>query len=312
MAATGGGAIHRTMDGQDWLLLVGLSVLWGGSFFFAGVALRELPPLTIAFARVALAALTLLVVLRVMGLRLPREPGMWRDFLIMGALNNAIPFSLIFWGQSQTSSGLASVLNATTPFFTLLLAHLLTADEKMRANGLAGILIGICGVAVMIGPAALEGLGGSALGQLAVLGGALSYACAGIFGRRFSGRPLVVVAAGQVIGSSLLMAPIAGLAERPWLLPLPGAATLLALVALAVVSTAFAYVIYFRLLARAGATNLLLVTLLIPVSANLLGVLVLGERIGLTQAAGMALIAAGLLCIDGRLLRWRRAVPSGS
>lgn len=293
-------APHPVMSPVAWLLLVTLSVLWGGSFFFTEVALDALPPFTVVLARVGLAAIALNLLVRAAGLRLPGSPGAWGAFLIMGGLNNLIPFSLIVWGQTQIASGLAAILNATTPLFTVLLAHRLTRDERLSPGRLAGVLLGLAGVVVLIGPGALAGLDAMLAAQLACLGAALSYAFAGIFGRRFHGQPALVTATGQVSVSAVLILPLALLAERPWTLALPGPEIGAALAGLALLSTALAYVIYFRILAMAGATNLLLVTFLIPVSALVLGVSVLGEPLTIGQLAGMALIGLGLAAIDGR------------
>ena len=302
------GTIERRMGAGGWALLGLLSVLWGGSFFFTEVALGDLGPLTLVFGRVAIGAGALWLLAAATGQRLPREPRLWLAFLVMGGLNNLIPFALIAWGQTQIGSGLASILNATTPVFTVVLAHFLTRDERMTPGGLIGVLAGLAGVAVMIGPAALAGAGAGLVAQVAVLGGAFSYGLAGIWGRRFAraGVPPLVTAAGQVTASTAMLAPLALVVERPWELPMPGLEVWAALAGIGLLSTALAYVIYFRILARAGATNLLLVTLLIPVSAILLGVLVLGERLEAGQAAGMALIALGLAAIDGRPLAWLR------
>ncbi|CBS87682.1 Putative permease of the drug/metabolite transporter superfamily [Azospirillum lipoferum 4B] len=287
----------------DWSLLAFLSILWGGSFFFVGIAVRELPPLTIVAMRVALAALALGALLRLLGSPMPSDRQTWAAFFGMGTLNNLIPFCLIVWGQTQIASGLASVLNATTPLFGVVVAHVLTQDERMTGNRLAGVLIGFAGVAAMIGPAALGGLGDRLLPQVAVLGAALSYAFAGIFGRRFKGMGIspMVTATGQVAASALMLVPVALLVDRPWSLPLPTPAAWSAVAGLALLSTALAYVIFFRVLASAGATNLMLVTFLIPVSAILLGSLFLNERLAVRHGIGMALIAAGLAAIDGRL-----------
>jgi drug/metabolite transporter (DMT)-like permease len=291
------------MGPGEWALLITLSLLWGGSFFFAEVALEALPPLTVVLARVALGALALLAVVHAAGLRLPRELALWRAFFVMGALNNLIPFSLIVWGQTAITGGLAAILNATTPLFTVLLAHWLTRDERMTPAKLAGVAAGFLGVAVMIGPEAFGDLGLAVLAQFAVLAAALSYAFAGIYGRRFRDTPPLVTAAGQVTASTLLLCPLALAVDRPWTLAMPGPAVLGALLGLGLLSTAAAYVIYFRILARSGATNLLLVTFLIPVSAILLGASVLGERLSAPQLAGMGLIILGLAAIDGRILR---------
>jgi len=295
--------INIRMGALEWALLVILSILWGGSFFFVGVAVKALPPLTLVVLRVGLAALALQLVLRARGLGMPRDGRSWAAFFGMGLLNNMIPFSLIVWGQAQIASGLASILNATTPLFTLVVAHLLTRDERLSGGKLAGILCGLAGVAVIIGPESLHGLGGDLLPQLAVLGAALSYACAGVFGRRFArmGIAPLQTAAGQVSASTILLLPLALLVDRPWQLAVPGLPVWGAVLGLALVSTALAYILYFRLLASAGATNLLLVTFLIPVSAILLGTVFLGERLAAGDFAGMALIGLGLLVIDGRL-----------
>lgn len=299
------------MGRVEWLLLVTLSILWGGSFFFSKVALDELPPLTIVLARVVVAACALHIVLLARGLRMPRPSRRWGAYLAMGALNNAIPFSLIFWGQTQIASGLASILNATTPLFTVLLAHLLTREERISPARATGVLLGMAGVAVMIGAEALQGLSLHVVGELAVVGAAISYALASLYGRRLRGEPPLISATGQLTGSALIMLPLALLVDQPWSLPAPGLVTAGALVSLALLSTALAYVIYFRILAVAGATNLTLVTFLIPVSALLLGTLILDERLDLRHIAGMALIASGLLAMDGRpLATLRRLLPS--
>ncbi len=287
------------MGAQAWLLIVALSVVWGGSFFFVEVALRDLPPLTVVLGRVGLAAVVLLFVIRATGQRLPRGLGLWLAFLVMGALNNAIPFSLIVWGQVHIDSGVASILNATTPLFTVLLAHAVTADEKMTAGRMAGVLLGLAGVAVLIGPEALGGLGAAGLAQIAILGAAASYACASLYGRRFRHLAPVIPAAGMLCASTMLVLPLALMVERPWSL-MPGANAAAAVVGLAVLSTALAYYLYFRILTLAGSTNLMLVTFLVPVSAILLGTAFLGERLGWNALAGLALIFAGLAAVDGR------------
>ena len=299
----------QPMSLRDWTLLLTLSLVWGGSYFFNEVALRELPPFTLVIARVAIAALVLLAVCRACRVRLPSAPGIWGAFVIMGVLNNVLPFSLIVWGQTQIASGVASILNATTPLFAVLAAHVLIGNERLTPARLAGVLAGIAGVAVMIGAEAVRELGAMVLAQLACVAGALSYALGGIFGRRFHrlGVAPLATATGQVVVSSVLMLPLMLLVDRPWTLPAPGLATIGALLGVAVISTAFAYVIYFRILASAGATNLLLVTFLIPVSAILLGIGVLGEVLAPRHVAGMVLIALGLAAIDGRAWRYARS-----
>ena len=292
------------MTASDWALLAVLSIVWGGSFLFNGVAVRELPPLTIVALRVATAAMALLLVLRLTGVELPRNRQAWAAFLGMSILNNVIPFTLIVWGQSHIASGLASILNATTPLFTVIVAHYLTTDERLTGQKFAGVIVGFVGVAVMIGAAAFVSLDAGILAQLAVLGAALSYGFSGVFGRRFKtmGIPPLATTAGQVIASSAILLPTALIVDRPWTLAMPSTGAILSLAALGLVSTAFAYVIFFRLLARAGATNVGLVTFLIPVSAILLGVLILGETLAARHIVGMALIGGGLILIDGRVM----------
>ena len=305
---------HARMSLIDWCLLLFLSLLWGASFFYVAIALKELPPFTIVLLRVAIAALTLHFVLRVAGIPFPRDGKSWGAFFGMGLLNNAIPFSLIVWGQTHVASGLASILNATTPFFTVIVAHVLTADERLSRNRLVGVLIGLMGVVVLIGPQALSGLGKDVAGQLAIVGAAISYAFAGVFGRRFRrmGIPPMATATGQVTASSLLLLPIALLVDRPWHLAMPGAEVWLAILGTALLSTALAYIVYFRLLASAGAVNLLLVTFLIPPSAIALGAYLLGEHLEASDFAGMALIGLGLAAIDGRLWSLLRQSRTGT
>ena len=296
---------QRSMNPTEWSLLLLLSVIWGGSFFFTGVAVKELPPFTIVAARVGLAALALLIGLRLAGISMPRAPEIWLAFFGMGLLNNMIPFSLIVWGQGTIASGLASILNATTPLFGVVVAHLLTRDEKMTGGRLAGTIIGFAGVALMIGPSALSGIGSHFVAELAILGAALSYSFAGVYGRRFKAMGInpIVTATGQISASAMLMIPLALVIEQPWTLAAPGLPTMAALVAIALISTALAYILFFRILASAGATNIMLVTFLIPVSAILLGWLFLDEVLAPQHFVGMATIVAGLVLIDGRLPR---------
>ncbi|CAI8699832.1 DMT family transporter [Pseudomonas donghuensis] len=300
--------MNKVMSLREWGLLIALSILWGGSFFFNGIAVKELPPFTLVMLRVGLAALVLLALVRLLGLYMPREWRIWRAFLAMGLLNNLLPFCLIVWGQARIGSGLASILNATTPLFAVIVAHLLTEDENISVNKLAGVALGFVGVAIMIGSAAWSGLDGNLWAQLAVLAAALSYAVAGVYGRRFKvmGVAPLITATGQISASAILLVPLALLIDLPWTLAAPSLTTWAAVAGLVLLSTALAYVVFFRILATAGATNLMLVTFLIPLSAIVLGVLVLGERLETRHFIGMGLIALGLAAIDGRLLKWRR------
>lgn len=298
--------IRSRMNAGDWGLLVFLSLLWGGSFFFNQVAVADLPVLTVVAGRVLLAAVALWAVVFMLGVPVPRSRAVLAAFLGMGVLNNAVPFTLIVWGQAQIGSGVAAILNAATPLFAVFVAGRLTTDEPLTVPRLAGAAIGFAGVAVMVG--ASPG-GGALAAQLACLVASLSYAFGGVWGRRFRllGVPPLVTAAGQVTASSLMLVPLALAFDRPWALPVPSAEAAASLAGVALLSTALAYVVYFRLLVRAGATNLLLVTLLIPVTALLLGVGLLDEVILPRHVAGVALIAAGLGVIDGRPLARLRA-----
>lgn len=300
---------RTSMTPTEWAMLLALSLLWGGSFFFNGVAVRELPPLTIVFSRVGLAAATLHLLMAVSGRRLPGGRAAWLAFAGMGILNNVIPFTLIVWGQGQIASGVASIINATTPLFTVLVAHGFTADEKLTPMRVAGVAAGFAGVAVMLG-AGQAGADAPVAAYAACLGAAFSYALSSVFGRRFRvlGIQPMSVATGQLTVSTLILAPMMLIADRPWTLPLPGADTLAALVGLATVSTAFAYLLFFRILSGAGATAISLVTFLIPPSAILLGIAFLGEVLLPRHIAGLALIGLGLALVDGRLMK-RRARP---
>lgn len=299
------------MSALAWSLLLLLSVLWGGSFFFVGVAVGALPPLTIVACRVGLAAAVLWAALPALGVAAPRGARAWAAIAVMAVLNNAVPFSLIVWSQQTLPSGLAAILNATTPLWGVLVAHLATREERATPARLGGVLLGFLGVTVMSGVDVLRGSTVALPATCAMLLATLSYACAGVYGRRLgrAGVAPVQAALGQLTVASAIMIPLALAIESPWQSGVPAAPVLGALAGLAVLCTAVAYVLYFRILALAGAVNLLLVTFLVPVSAILLGTLVLGERLGAQHLAGMALIGAGLALIDGRLLT-RRAGPA--
>jgi drug/metabolite transporter (DMT)-like permease len=294
--------IDQRMDGRSWAGIAVLGAVWGSSFFFFEVALETLGPVTVAFARVAIAALVLFGLLRIARLALPTDWRSWRALAVMGILNNAIPFTLIAWAQVAIEGGLASILNATTPIFSVVLAVFVARQEALTANRLAGVLLGFGGVVVLIGPGALSSLGVSVFSQSLVLLGALSYASAAIYARRhLVAHPPLVTSFAQVATAAAVLLPLAFAIERPWEAS-PTIATWGALLAIGTLGTAFAYPLYFFLLRRTGATNLMLVTLINPVTALLLGIVVLGETPGWTAFAGMALIFAGLATIDGRLV----------
>lgn len=294
-------AQHR-ISPLTWALLILLGMIWGGSFFFARVAVEHVPPMTLVLLRVSLAALALHLYLRARHNLYRVLLQRWRAFLLLGMLNNAIPFTLIFMGQTQIGAGLASILNATTPLWTVIIANRLTHDEKMTVQKIVGCLLGLVGTLVLIGPSALTGFGAPVWAQLAIIGASISYGFAAIYARTLQTMSPVVTATGQLTASSLIMLPLVLLIDRPWTLPFPPLDVVLAVLLLAVLSTSLAYILYFRIIRSAGATNGSLVTLLVPPSAILLGVLFLGERMDLDSTLGLLLIAAGLVTIDGRLL----------
>lgn len=292
----------------DWLLLLALSVLWGGSFFFVAIAVRELPPLTLVLARVALAAALLAPLARLRGLPLPRGLAAWRPYAVLAVFNNVLPFCLIVYGQTVIASGLAAVLNATTPLFALLVMRIF-AGEPLTSAKLGGVLLGVAGVAILMGPDALSASAAATIGMLCVLGAALSYGISTLWMRRLKGTPPLVTASAQLVCSAVLLLPAAGIVDGFWSLPAPGWRSVAAVLGLAALSTALAYIVFFRINATAGPANVMLVTLLIPVSAAALGTLVLGERLAPHQIAGALVIASALVLIDGRLvarLRGRR------
>ena len=289
------------IDARDWSLLGVLSVLWGGSFFFNGVVLRELPPLTVVLLRVALAAIILLPLLWLYRIRFPKGFSGWAPFVAIGLFNNVLPFSLIVAGQTYIPSGLASILNATTPLFTVVVMAV-AGEEKLHARRIAGVVAGLIGVVVLHG-GGFEGFGGGqGIGVLLCLAGAFSYGLAALVARRLlSNSPPLGTATFQLLASTAMMVVVAGLVERPWQLPMPSASTWSAVIGLAALSTALAYIVFFQILRRSGATNVMLVTLLIPVTTILLGYLVLGEQISLREIFGALVIGSALLLTDGRV-----------
>ena len=301
------------MTGFEWMLLVLLSVVWGGSFFFNGIALREFPTLSIVTARVGLAALALLFLMKMLGQGIQLNRQILKAFFGMSFLNNVVPFSLIVWGQQHIASGVASILNATTPLFTMLVAHWFTTDEKINPRRLLGVLTGMGGVGLMMGLDSMESSGFHLLGQSAILLAAFSYGLAGVYGKRFAQLeiPPLATATGQLCASSMILIPLTLWIDQPWNMAIPSIEGMGSLLGIALLSTALAYVIYFRLLKTAGATNLLLVTLLIPVSAIILGVFLLDESLEPQHLSGMAVISLGLLIMDGRLLQFfRKTFPA--
>lgn len=298
-------AAAPAMSGAEWTMLLALSVIWGASFFFMKVAVQEVSFLVVVASRIALGALFLWGVVLVRRITVPRDPKLWRAYAILGVTNNLIPFGLIAFGQTALPSGVAAILNASTPLWTVLLAHVATADERLTAPRLTGVLIGIAGVATIVGPQALHGAAGALLPSLAIVCAAVSYAGSAIFARRFKGQPPLITSAAQLSVSALVSVPALLLIEGLPATPSPH--VLGALAGVGVLSTGIAFLLFFRILAGAGATNAVLVTFLVPVSAILLGALFLGEVLEPRDFVGMAAIALGLAAIDGRPLRRIRA-----
>jgi drug/metabolite transporter (DMT)-like permease len=299
------GMINQEMTAREWGILLILAVIWGGAFLFIGVAVRHVDPLTYVWLRLTIAAGAMWLFLKWKGqsLGLPRE--VWGSILLLALLNNALPFALFGWGQTHIASGLASILNATTPIWGVLVAHVFTKDERMSPRKIVGVALGFGGVALMIGPSLLANVGSDALAQLACIAASLCYAIAAVWARRFRrmGLSPMSVTTGQLSAGALMMMPMAMLVDQPWTQPLPPFTAWAAIAALAIFCTAFGYVLYFRLIDTAGATNALLVTLLVPPFAILFGSLFLAEMLAPHDFAGLALIALGLAAIDGRLLR---------
>ena len=299
------------MNRADWAILLILALIWGGAFFFIGVAVRHVAPLTYVWLRLTIAAAGMLAYMAFKRepLGLPRS--VWGAIILLSLLNNVIPFVLFGWSQQHIASGLASILNATTPIWGVIVAHFLTRDERLTPLRSGGVLLGFGGVAMMIGPSLLTNLGGAGLPQLACITASLSYAVAAVWARRFRriGVSPLSVTTGQLSVGAVIMLPLALIVDQPWTAPLPPLTAWGAIAALALLCTAFGYVLYFRLIDRAGATNALLVTLLVPPTAILLGGLFLGEQLAARDFLGLALIALGLAAIDGRLFSALRRRP---
>lgn len=296
--------IRSQMNRSDWLILVTLAVVWGGAFLFIGVAVRHVQPLTYVWLRLTIAAFGMWAFVMFKGGKVGLPPQVWGSMLVLALLNNAIPFALFGWGQTHIASGLASILNATTPIWGVVVAHFLTHDERMNPRKTVGVLLGFGGVATMIGPSLLSSIGSAALAQLACVTAALLYALAAVWARRFRrmGISPIDVTTGQLTAGALIMFPVSMIVDRPWNHALPTLGAWGAIAALGLLCSAFAYVLYFRLIDHAGATNALLVTLLVPPVAIVLGALFLGETLAPQDFIGLALIGLGLAAIDGRLL----------
>ena len=309
------------MTPREWGLLILLSFIWGGAFFLAAFSLREVNFYALTFLRVFIAALTLGLLALFLRASFPKGAGEWSRLALLSLFSTAMPFTLLYWAQTHIASGLAAILNAMTPIFTILIAHIFTQDERMDARRFMGVLAGIAGVAVIVGPSAIGHVGSNAWAEAAVLGAGCCYAIAGVYGRRFKGQSPVTLSFAQMVFASAVLLPVMLMSGPVLHVEAPSLTVIAAVIALGALSTGLAFVMFFRILASAGATNAALVTLLVPVSAILLGVMILGESITWRQFAGLALIVFGLIINDGRLLQFLRerltrldggAVVSGS
>jgi len=295
------------MNARDWLRLLVLSLVWGATFLFVSLALRGTPGFTLVFLRVALAAAGFWVFIVASGRRMPRDRRLWGQFLVSGLITNAIPFSLIAWEQTQVEGGIAAVMNAMTPCFVVLLAHFLTKDEKATVQKAVGVLVGFLGAYVLLSPEIDGAVSMRGLGMIAGLTASVAHAAAGIYGKRFVGLSPLVAATGMLTGASLWLLPVSLIVDRPWETVQPSLVAAGAVGALGL-GTVIAYLLYYRILRSAGATNLMLATLLGPVWATILGAVVIGEAVYATSIAGMIIIVVGLSIMDGRVLRWLRGV----
>lgn len=296
---------QKTISGRAWGELFLLGTIWGASFVSIRIALDEVGPLTSVAHRTFWAMLVLWAVVIIMRLPIPRDRRIWIGFFGMGLLNNVIPFALMAWGQMHIPSGLTSILNATTAIFGVLVAALFFADERLTFRKTLGVLLGFFGVALAIGLDFLRDFNIQSIAQLSVLVGTLSYALASVWARtRLSGLAPQVAAAGMLTASTIIILPIAWTWEGPITLNLQ-TDTVLAIGYYAIIATAGAYLLYYRVLAMAGSGNLMLVTLLIPPVAIALGAWLRDEALGPNAFIGFGLLALGLVILDGRALRRR-------
>lgn len=291
-----------TLTPGTWGLLLLLGFIWGGSFFFARYAVAYIPPFTLVFLRLSLAAVALHIYLMGRQDLYGHLRRLWLPFLILGLLNNAIPHTFIFFGQTEIGAGLAAILNATTPIWTVLIANRFTSDEKLSSLKIAGTLLGLAGTAVLIGPGAFVKTDIPHWALIVPIIAAISYGFAATYGKRFRDVPPQVTATGQMTASALIILPACLLVDHPWTIAIPSATVIAAVLALALISTAFGYILFFQIMARAGATNTSLVTLLVPPSAILLGFFFLNEKLHALDVVGMVLIGLGLLLLDGRIV----------
>ena len=274
-------------------LLALLATVWGASYSFIKIGVETIPPVSFIAARTIIAGLLLLALLRLRGVALPRDAAAWRSFLVQACLNSVVPFTLIAWAEQTVDAGLATILNSTSPIFTFLLTVLITRHEPATARKLFGVGAGLAGIVLIVGFQALGGLGHELLAQLAIVAATICYAGAAIFGRRFQGFDPMVPAAGSMICGAIVLLPVSLAIDRPWQIA-PSTDSLLALLALSVISTALAFVIYFRLLRTLGSVGTVAQAYLrVPVGVAI-GIIFLGETPGPAAYTGLVCVVVGV------------------
>jgi drug/metabolite transporter (DMT)-like permease len=279
--------------GVELSLLVLLATLWGGSYTFIKLGVATIPPVTLIAGRTLIAGLLLLVIMGARGIRLPRDAATWRRFLFQACLNNVIPWTLIAWAERSVDAGLATILNSTSPIFTFFLTLMIAHQDRPTFRKLFGVVAGMAGICLIIGTQALHGLGEQLVAQMAIVVATLCYAGGAVFSRGFKGLDPMAPAAGSLLCGAAILLPISVFVERPWTL-MPSSTSVLALLALAVFSTAIAFVIYFRLIQTLGSVGTTAQAYLrVPIGVAL-GVLLLGERLSPTAWIGLACVVVGV------------------
>lgn len=292
-----------TLRNFSWLLL--LAVLWGPSFLFIKVAVQEIPPITLANLRVGIAALILYVILRAKGRKLPRSREMWRHFIIAGFFANALPFALFSWGEIYVDSALASILNGTTPLFTILFAHFFIPEDRITPPKLLGTFIGFIGLVLLVGPSFLQGAEATFWGLLAIIGAAVCYGISIVYIKIYMATlPPFVAPTGQLLTATLILLPLSIFVENPFVMPLPSWQATSSLLALAIFGTAIAFIVYYHIVDSSSATHLSMITYLVPIFGIFLGVVFLNEKIGWTAYIGCLFILLGVMVANGILKRF--------